>query len=162
MLNHNTNKQTKYYYLLLYISDHLASVDNHRIKGLGVGKYYAEYHPSSSAPGVTDRIPPSTAPLQSHDQINRIHQNLNLSSPLISSPLGGLYRYTNTSQDRLEVGQVEGHSSSCSMDVASSIRAMKGSVRDSPCQTSLSQYPAQWSGSGGPTPTEESKGFFNK
>ena len=146
-------------YFFVCFSDHIASVDNHRIKGLGVGKYYAEYHPSSSALGVSDRVPPSTAP--SHDQINRIHQNLNLSSPLISSPLGGLYRYTQASQDRLEVGQVEGHNSSCSMDIASSIRAMKGSVRDSPCQTSLSQYPGQ-SWSGAPTPTDDSRGFCNK
>lgn len=138
---------------LFCVSDHIANVDNHRIKGLGVGKYYSEYQPPSTAPGVSERVPQTS--VSSSEQINRIHQNLNLSSPHISSPLGGLYNYSHPSQAH-GLGQVEGHGSSCSVEPASSIKATKGSLH-SPSQTSMSQYPQQWSHS----PSEEYPGINN-
>ena len=116
-------------------------MDNHRIKGLGVGKGYAEYHPPQTAPvPVTEqRVPPATASAQ--DQMNHIIQSMKDSSPL------GFHGYINPNQG-------QGQGSICSQDALSSTRAQKGSI-PSPSLTSMSHYQQHWSLSQTQTPSEE-------
>ena len=128
------------------ISDHLANIDNHRIKGLGVGKLYSEYQPLPTSQGQ-DLVPPATAPAQ----VPVLEQMNNLS---FSSPVSCYYGFQHASQGQ---GPGPGHGSIASIEPPSSTRAQKGSIH-SPCHTSLSQY-QQLSGSQAPTPD----GFgFNK